>query len=333
MVSQNLNTNYIENSENNQEKIDKIVEGMLKEEVNKQPFDFLFRSNSETYPETTHKILELPGIFKQLENTNIYTAKGKSLQTDYVETILPDDKLITRESTVLLEHQSYDLTLDKINSIYDYRISLIGKFKRPCHIFVATNVEYNNKEIIIRIDNDPILIRILSFDEEKIYKILSILTKKEYTNKKMSEKDFLKLVYCITFAKKPYAKDVIKKSATLFASIEKMEYQHQLDLHLALKIMIKYHFESENEIRELLIMITKAVSGNMIDKIPKYEKLNKEVIDYKNTIMEMDKQLTEKEEKLNEKNEKLNETEEKLNAKDEEIKKLKERINLLEKKN
>ena len=289
---------------------------MLKDDIHKQPFDFLFRSNSETYPESTHLILELPGIFKQIENTNIYTASGRSLQADYVETILPDGKLISRESTVLLEHLSYKLTDDKINSIYEYKLSLIAKFKRPCHIFVATNLEYVQNEIPIRIDNDPILIKIISFDEEKINKILSNLMQKDYTNNEISEVDFLKLLYCITFAKEPFAQDVIKKCITLFASIERMEYQHQLDLHLALKIMIKYHFDNENEIRELLSMITKAVNENMIEKIPKYEKLNKDVAKYKNTINEMGKTINEKNQELN--------------KKDEEIKKLKDKISRLE---
>lgn len=324
VYSQKFNTNYIKNSEKNQKKIDRIVEYIIKEETNAHPFDFLFRSNSEAYPEATHIVLEIPGFFKQTESANIYTKEGRSLQTDFVETTLPDEEQITRESTTLIEHQSYALTDEKIETIYDYRIFLIGKFKRPCYVYVATNLDYYGKEILIRIDNDPLLIQIISFDKEKIYKILSNLKQRQYNNEKMSEIDFLKLIYCITFAKEPYAKDVIKKSVTLFASIENIEHQHQLDLHLALKIMIKYHFGDENQIRELLEMITKSVTETMIDKIPRYEKLNKENLDYKNTIVEMGKTITEKDKEITEKDQKINE-------KDKEIKKLKEKIDLLEK--
>lgn len=98
------------------------------------------------------------------------------------------------------------------------------------------------------------------------------MSSKDYNQVEFSNEDFINFIHCIIFAKKPYVKKIIEKSAYLFASIENISYSKQLDLHLALKMMIKYHFNGDNnKIEELLTVITKAVNESVSDEISGYE--------------------------------------------------------------
>ena len=53
--------------------------------------------------------------------------------------------------------------------------------------------------------------------------------------------------------------------------MENIKFNHQLDLHLALKMTIKYYFSDDEKIEELLTMITKAVDIDRIDEFEGYE--------------------------------------------------------------
>lgn len=133
------NKNYIENSKD-PKRIKKIVNEMLKEEINNKPYDFLFRFNGENYPETNHDLLELPGKFKQLESTNIFTKNGETLQMDLVESVLPDGKKVKHAAMTNMEHQSRRLTPSKKETMFFYAIFLIAKYKEPCYSYVITNI-------------------------------------------------------------------------------------------------------------------------------------------------------------------------------------------------
>lgn len=239
--------------------------------LTKKPYDFLFRFVGEEYPQTNHKFLNLPGIFKQLESTNVFTKDGRSLQMDLVESILPDGKNVRFATTTIMEHQARKLSPTKIEDIFFYVIFQIAKFKQPCYSYVVTNIDHGCSERIYEVDGHPL-------------KIIS----------EMSELDFIKLNYSIIFAKDDYAKDVIEKSVNLFISIEKISFEHQLVLFLALKMMIKYHFRDDVvKTKVLLTMITKAVSGNMIEEMPLYQRTKKRLLDAQNQIVEKDKALAE----------------------------------------
>ena len=323
------NSNYIKNSKK-PEYVERVVKELLDEEINKKPYDFWFRFVGEEYPETNHKFLNWPGIFKQIESTNVFTKEGKSLQMDLVESILPDGKNVKYAAITNMEHQARKLSPSKIEDIFFYSIFLIGKFKQPCYSYVITNVNHGVKEKIYEIDGHPLKIHFILFDEKRIYKILSTLNKIDYTKVNMSEMDFIRLNHCIIFAKDYYAKDIIEKSVNLFISIEKIKFEYQLVLFLALKMMIKYHFRDNfGKTKELLTMITKAVSDSMIEEMPLYQRTRQKLLDAQIQIVEKDKALAENELTIAENELTIAENERIIAEKDEEIESLKAKIKSL----
>ena len=141
----------------------------------------------------------------------------------------------------------------------------------------------------------------------------------------MSEMDFLKLNHCIIFAK-----DIIEKSVNLFISIEKIKFEYQLVLFLALKMMIKYHFRDNfGKTKELLTMITKAVSDSMIEEMPLYQRTRQKLLDAQIQIVEKDKALAENELTIAENELTIAENERIIAEKDEEIESLKAKIKSL----
>lgn len=323
------NSNYIKNSKK-PEIIEKIVNEFLDEEINKKPYDFLFRFIGEEYPLTNHNFLKLPGIFKQIESTNVFTKDGRSLEMDLVESILPDGKTVNYAAITNMEHQARKLSPRKIEDIFFYAIFLIGKFKEPCYSYVVTNIDHGVEEKIFEIDGHPLKIHFILFDKEKINKILSTLNKKDYTIVNMSEMDFIQLNYCIIFARDDYAKDIIQKSVNLFISIEKINSEYHLVLFLALKMMIKYHFRDNlGKTKELLTMITKSVSENMIEEMPLYQRTKKKLLDAQNQIIENEKALAEKDNVIADRDNVIAEKDNVIAERDEEIQSLKAQIKSL----
>ena len=267
-----FNSNYIKNAENLSQ-INQIVDAVIAEKNTKKPFDFLFRRNSETYPKTTHQVLGLPGIFKQVETPTVYTQDGRSLQQDYVESVLPDGKSILKESTVGVEQQSYLVDPDKSEIIFWYKLENIKKHEKPSIPVIVTNIDYKTDELICKINGEVFNIKVIYYSPERIDKILNTISAKDYSKEEMSEADFIKLVHCLIFATKEHAEDVIKRVVNIFASCEKIQDKHQMDLHLALRIMIKYRFKEEKELRRLLTMITRAVNENKICDFLDYQEL------------------------------------------------------------
>ena len=54
-----------------------------------------------------------------------YNIDGRNLQSDLIESILPDGIIIKEESSIDLEHQYYLLTPDKIEVMQDSKIFTI----------------------------------------------------------------------------------------------------------------------------------------------------------------------------------------------------------------
>lgn len=125
-----FNSNYRHNSKHNCEKISKIVDSLLEEKINSSPFDFLFRYNSRNYPKTTHNVLSLPGIFKQIEDMAVFVVGNGVLQMDYAESICPDGNMVMREAVNDVEHQTGILTDDKIRAIFNYCLYTSIKLKK-----------------------------------------------------------------------------------------------------------------------------------------------------------------------------------------------------------
>ena len=337
LSSKKYNRNYILNSKENDEIVEKIVGELMLEDLTDKPFDFFFRSSSDYFPKASHEVLELPGIFEKKLNSSIFSFTGRSLQADYIEKVLPDNKVIFDPAIIIVDHMSYKLDVDKIDSSFEYKISKIMKSKNLCYLFIVTNIDYND-EILIKMSHfDHFSIRVLVFDEKRIYKMLSMLIKKDYTKYVFSDVDLIRFVYCLIFSKKPFVKDVIHKLVELYVSIDNICSEYRIYLHSALKTMIKYHFTDEKEIRRLLNMITKAVNSRDMDKIPislNYEEtiteLKTKLEESNDIIFERDTLITQKDYLIMEKDRALDESNDVIAKQEDEIRQLKEHIELLE---
>lgn len=288
------------------ENINQIIEDMIAEKTNTKPFDFLFRRTSESYPKSTHAALNLPGIFKRIETPNIYTINGKALQQDIVISAMPDGKHLHHDTIFDLEHMSYLLTPDKIEVLYHSKNSTIKKYDQPCILYLITNIDYKTDELICKINNEVFSIKIIYFNHQKITEIINTISKKDYSKQEISEVDFIKLVYCLIFANKSKAKNVIEKIIDIFTSIKKIKFQHRLDLHLALKTMIKYHYNDKNEQRRLLTMITKTMTDEELERLPTIEyALEEKIPALEKTITEQEKIIAELQETITNKNKEI----------------------------
>ncbi|MBQ2613362.1 MAG: hypothetical protein IJG19_05790 [Methanobrevibacter sp.] len=267
--------------------IKKIVDEMMAEKTNTKPFDFLFRRTIEAYPKSNHIAFGLPGIFKNIESTSITTLDGKALQQDFVETVLPDEITLNQEVTYNFEHMSYLLSPEKIEVFYRSKNSTIQKHDKPCIIYMITHIDYKTDELICKINGEAFSIKIIHISPEMIDKNLNTISKKDYSNEEMSELDLVRLVHCLIFSRGNQAKNAIEQIIDIFKS-SKMKHNNFIDLHLALKTMIKYHYSDENELRRLFTMITETMSDEELEKIAsieyrleRIEQLEKENLEYK----------------------------------------------------
>ena len=130
---------------------------------------------------------------------------------------------------------------NKIRDIYEYCLYATIQHQKPCYAIVVTNHDYGKEYEDYVIDGFSFRIYYRIYDKKKVYKLLNTLKNKDYIKEEMSNKEFIRFVYCLVFAKMPYAKDVVEKLVNLFCSMERLTHKQQLDLHLSLKTMIKYH--------------------------------------------------------------------------------------------
>lgn len=247
METKKYNSNYKYNSKHNITKIKKIVDSMMKESVNPQTADFLFRYNSRNYPITTHKELELPGEFDEIKDSAVFIIDGTAKQMDYLETVKPDGAFVKRDSANNVEQQTGPLRDIKKEDIFNYCLYTTIHLKKPCYAIVATDHDYKKDYEDYVIEGIPLRIYFRVFNKEKIYKLLNTLKRKDYNKEEFTNTDFIRFTYCLIFAKKTFAKDIIEELVNLFATIEKISLTHQIDLHLNLKMMIKFRFIDELE--------------------------------------------------------------------------------------
>ena len=342
MDEKRFNRNYKYNSKYNMPKICKTVKGFMEEPVNPQLFDFLFRYNARNYPKTTHEELELPGEFKQIEDTAVFVIGNGVLQMDYAESITPCG-IVERDAANDVEHQTGKLNPDKVKIIFEYCLYTEIQLKKPCYPIVVTNHDYGKEYEDYTVEGFSFRIYFRIFNKEVIYKSLNTLMEKDYNQEVLSDADYLNLVYCIIFAKKPFAQDVIEKASYLFASIENIKFNHQLDLHMALKMAIKYYFDDE-KIEELLTVITKAVDASRMDKFGGYEVeqftiqeledkisvLKAEKSKHELELSSKEKELSSKEKELSFKEKELSSKEKELSSKETELSQMDARIKQLE---
>ena len=312
-----FNSYYIYNTKHKEKKVQEIVNRLMDEEINPQPFDFLFRYNTRNYPKTAHAELELPGKYHEIKDTVVFVIDDGVKQLDYLESIKANGDMVKRDSLNDVEQQTGKLSPNKIRDIYEYCLYATIQHQKPCYAIVVTNHDYGKEYEDYVIDGFSFRIYYRIYDKKKVYKLLNTLKNKDYIKEEMSNKEFIRFVYCLVFAKMPYAKDVVEKLVKIFCSMEHLKYKQQLDLHLSLTIMIKYHFQDDlKKQKELLSMITKAMT----------ELGHKEIIGYESKQMSIEElQTTSKKQAMQ-----LEEKDNQINMKDEETARLKAKIEQLE---
>ena len=162
------NTSYHNNSRHNLEKIKKIVEKLMDEDLNPSPFDFLFRYNTRNYPKISHKLLDLPGNFKNVEDTAVFIPGDGVLQMDYAESVTPNGDMEKRDAANDVEHQKTKLTIRKINAIFNYCFYKSIELKKPCYPIVVTNYDYGTNHKTYCIEGISFTIYFRIFDENRV---------------------------------------------------------------------------------------------------------------------------------------------------------------------
>ena len=196
--------------------------------------------------------------------------------------------------------------------------STIKKHGTPCIVYLITNINYNTNKLTYNINNEVFSINIIYISQKKIDKILNTISSRDYSKEELSEVDMVRLIHCLIFANKKHSKGVVKKVAEIFVGIEKIKHQHHLDLHLALKTMIKYQFQDDiKKQKELLQMISGVMSDEELEELSTFNHRTKQ---YEIKLQEQEA-FIEETEKAYEKS---------LKEKDKEIEELKSKINELE---
>lgn len=138
---------------------------------------------------------------------------------------------------------------------------------------------------------------------------------KDYNNQVLSNTDYIRFVYCLIFASKDFAKEVIEDLVYLFATIENISSTQQIDLFLAFKMIIKFRFGDDLKRKEeLLEMVIKSVHESRHDELNGYEAKQKSIeelkMDYATLKAEMDNVISEKDNLIFEKDKVISEKDE-----------------------
>ena len=332
-----------EKHNNHKKMVKKVVFQIMKNKITTMPFDYLFRNIIDRFPETNHKLLGLPGEFKKKENTTVFVNEKTSLEMDYLESVFPDGDLIKRESSINVEQETLEIRPEKCDRIFEYCLNKTIALKKPCYPFVATNYNYKADALLHYVEGIIFFIRLIIFDEKRVYEILNKLNEKDYSKEEFSIEDYVLFNYCMVFAKKPYAKDIMEKLARLFESIDNISIDLKTDLHSSLCLMIKYHFKDAKKIEELITLITYAMEEEELEDLPNQERLKlnlakseeryfrgekerlemlSELSQKDNVINQKDKKLAQKDNVINQKDNVINQKDKKLAEKDKKIAKL-----------
>ena len=315
----NLNKNNNAKYTNHQKRVKKVVSQIMENTITTMPFDYLFRKTIDRFPEANHQLLGLPGEFKKKENTTVFVNEKTSLEMDYLESVLPDGGLIERESSINVEQETGKIRPEKLDTIFEYILNKTIDLKKPCYSFVVTNHNYNSDLLLHHVEGLIFLIRLIIFDEKRVYQLLNTLNEKDYSKEDFSIEDYVLFNYCMVFAKNPYARDITEKLAILFKSIDNIPQDLKIDLHSSLCMMIKYHFGDAKKIKELITMITNAMEDEELEELPYKERLKIDLAKSEERYFRGEKERLEMLSEISEKNKKLAQKDKKLAQKDKKI--------------
>ena len=326
------NSYYIENGKKNMGEIKKQVDIMLEEDINLFPHDFVSTFNGESFPKTNHDVLEVPGEFKNLTTSRSHTGGGKHKYMDLLEEIEPDGTVVTKPSMGNIEYFTYSIDYDRL---YDYDLSTVVKFQKRVFHVATVNYDPGVEEIITEVSGHPIKVHLRVFDEKRSWKVLNNLESKDYINEEMTEYDYMEFAHCIANATRPYDKSYLQNCVDFFTTIEKIDHNYRMNLHLSLKVMIKSAFKDDYEkTEELLTMITQALPYEIIKPISSYEDAVEQSKEFraensklKVEISQMGDQISQQGDKISQQEDKISHLEDENKKQEELIKKLRDELN------
>ena len=332
-----FNSNYKYNSQYNTDKINELVDLIMEEDVNPQTLDFLFRSNSRTHSETYHEVLDLPGNFEEVKDTMVFVIGGTAKQLDYFETVTKGG-IVKRDACVNAEQQKGKLKPSKVVDIFEYCLYSGFQENRLCYPVVVTDYDYGKEFEDYEVEGRSFRIYFRIYNREKIEKILNTLKSKDYNKYELTDSDYVQFLFCLIFANGEFAKEVIEEVVYQFATMEKIKFNHQMGLFLALKMIIKFRFGDDlKRKRELLVMIVKSVHGSKYEELEGYESEQVSLEDIKSeyaaykaetgeAMAEMGKAISDMSKALSEMRDTISEMAESISKKDNWIKKAKKAL-------
>ena len=131
------------------------------------------------------------------------------------------------------------------------------------------------------------------------------MNKKDYSKEEFSKEDYVQFTYCMIFAKKPFAEDMMERLAKLFTSIENINMDFQYDLYTSLCMMIKYHFNDDKKIRSLITMITEKMQKEELEKLSFFERIKTQLAESENECEQLKSELSKKDDELSKKDKKI----------------------------
>lgn len=305
---------------------------MMMNEKNYQPKDFSFRLITHRYPKSSHISFKFPGKFIKQLKTNIFTDDGRNLEMDFGELVNPDG-IITQKSASNVEHQSELPKPVKIDAIFDYRIGIVHENNICPYSIIITNINPGEKIQCCESHGQIFYVYYIYVDSEEIQKRLSILTDIVKSDKVLSQEEALNFAYIAIFVNDDEAKEILEKLAQLFHDAKIMESELQMDLHHVLKKIIRYQFDEKSKIKELLGMITKAMTPEEYEKLSSHQKTILDLEEQKQICIQQEKKIAEQQSKNMQQQNEITEQQKEIRKKDEQIKNLEDIISTITKYN
>ena len=307
------------------EKVEKIVENVMNEK-NDNPRDSTFRFLQEYHGEAQHESLRYPGKYVKTLGTETFTVNNRNLRMDGAELVNADDELPC-PSTLNPEQQSTQIGPSKVHAMYDYKLQLTFKHKRPSFNVIVTNIGDEDHTVIYESHGDAFKVYVRVFNDEEISERLNTLTDNIKNKKELTEIEVLDFAYILLFAQENKAKEYSEKVANLFCEVRNLDKSLQLDIHYVMKKLIRLHFrDDEKKTKEMLRMITKAIHPDALKDMLTLQKMSEKIEDFNNVILKQSDELSEKDKIISQRDNELSLKDNELSLKDKEIIKLKSKL-------
>ena len=200
------------NSEVHTNRIQRLVDEIMDQDITNAPYDYLFRSNTLNYPETNHELLGLPGEYVCSKNTSLFLQNKDPLEMDYLEKVKFKVNKHFQEALNNVEQETGAIKDEKKGRIIEYAFGSSQQYGKFCFSFVVTNHDYKTDILHYEIDGIKYTIYLIIFNKEKIYKILNNLKEKDYIRNEFTETDLVNFIHCLVFAKKRLCKRCSQKT-------------------------------------------------------------------------------------------------------------------------